>query len=42
MEVLEQKRELDRETKNKVSFMVFIIMKFASATKWKDGKPICI
>jgi hypothetical protein len=32
-EVLEPKRELDCETQNKVSFMVFIIGKFASAYK---------
>jgi hypothetical protein len=33
MERLEQKRVLDRETKNKVAFIAFIITKFASAYK---------
>jgi hypothetical protein len=38
MEVLEQKRELDRETQNKVAFMTFIIVKFASAYKMNSQK----
>jgi hypothetical protein len=33
METLSEKRELDRETQNKVSFMSFIITKFARAYK---------
>jgi hypothetical protein len=33
MEALPQKRELDRETQNKVGFMAFIITKFARAYK---------
>jgi hypothetical protein len=38
MEVLEQKRELDRETQNKIAFKVFIITKFASAYKMSGPK----
>jgi len=33
METLSQKHELDRETQNKVSFMAFIINKFATTYK---------
>jgi hypothetical protein len=33
MEALAQKRELDRETQNKVGFMAFIINEFAIAYK---------
>ncbi|MDR0414252.1 MAG: DUF3791 domain-containing protein [Prevotellaceae bacterium] len=37
MEVLQQKRELDREVQNKILFMAFIITKFARA--YKMSKP---
>jgi hypothetical protein len=37
MEALKQKRELDRETQNKVCFMTFIINQFARA--YKMSKP---
>jgi hypothetical protein len=33
MEVLQQKREYDRDTENKVVFMTYIITKFARAYK---------
>ena len=33
METLQQKRELDRETQNKVSFIAFIINEFARTYK---------
>ena len=37
MEATAQKRELDRETQNKVAFMTFIITKFSRA--YKMSKP---
>jgi hypothetical protein len=37
MEVLQHKRELDREMQNKILFMAFIITKFARA--YKMSKP---